>query len=258
MRIRDIPRKLIQNNYDLGIVGKDILLESQEPLIELSTVGYGACRVGLSVRQDVPYARPSDLEGKIVSTSYPHITQDFFDTHNVKIDLHECVGSVELDARLGKADAVMDAIDTGESLRTNGLELKELLFDSTAYLVANPSLREQKQKRELVEEFFIRSFSYLRPKYQRWITMNVPIGLKEVILNTLEPYSASPTVSLCENSDMLDIASIIPTNKYWGIIYELRAKGARDIAELTIKRSILNGNDYGLKRMMNELYPGQS
>jgi len=253
MRSRDIPDTLINDDVDLGIVGYDIFRESQAPLVLLMPLGYGACRISLGVKKEVPYAIPADLTQAVVATSYPNIAQKFFDSQGVRVQLRPLGGSVELAARVGKANAVVDAVDSGESMRTNGLEEKEVIMESEAWLVASPRLKQQKNKREIVENFLIRSLSYLRPKLNRWISMNVPSELKEDILNTLLPYSQSPTVSLCE-LDMLDIASIIPTNRFWDIIAELKAKGARDIAELAMKRLIPDPDDSELMRIMYSIF----
>jgi ATP phosphoribosyltransferase len=252
-RSGDIPNTLIDDDVDLGIVGLDAIRESQVPLIELMPLGYEPCKMVLGVRQDVPYTGPASLEGKIVVTSYPNIAQQFFAENNVHVKLRTRRGSVEVVARRGKGSAVVDAMDSGESLRTNGLEQKEIIFESEAMLVANPALRQQTEKRKIVEDFLVRSLSYLRPKLYRWISMDVPRGLKEDILSIL-PSSLSPTVGVCEDDKVLDIASIIPTNQFWDITAELTRRGARNIAELAMKRLIPNSDDPQLAEMMLKIF----
>jgi ATP phosphoribosyltransferase len=216
-------------------------------------LGFAPCKMVLGVRRDFTYAGPASLEGKIVATSYPNIARKFFADHNVQVDLRTRDGSVEAIARRNKASAVVDARDSGESLRTNDLKEQEVIFESDAVLVANPALRQQMEKRKDIEGLLKRIISYLRPEFFRWITMNTSSEHEQDIKHILFDYCPSPTVSVC-NIDMLDIAAVIPTYNFWKTVDDLQAKGAFKVDQLKIERSIPDLTDPQLRGAIGNLY----
>ena len=253
LRSRDIPRLLGRGLVDLGIVGLDILVESEIPLVRLMPLGYGRCKLALGVREDVEYREPSDLKDATVATSYPNITNGFFKAREVPIDLLYLEGSAELAGFRKWARGVIDVIESGSSMLTNGLDPKEVLFESEAWLVASPSLRGKNGSGEIVEEFLTRSLALLRPRLNRLIVVNVPAGTENAVKDLI-PGSLSPTVSPCVDPGWLDISSVVPANDFWEITKKLKALGARDIIELEMKRMLPNGEDPDIAQIMAKIY----
>lgn len=255
VRSRDIPPLLAKGMADLGIVGLDIITEteSEAPLIRLMPLGYGRCKLALGVREDVQYKQPSDLRDSKIATTYPNITTRYFQSKEVPINLLVLNGSVELAGYREWVRGVVDIIESGASMLTNGLDPKEIILESQAWLVANPELRIKKGSEKTVEEILTRSLAYLRPKLNRYIVVNAPVRALDVIKGLI-PGSFSPTVSPCVDPEWVDISSVVPFDNFWQITRDLKTAGARDIIEIEMKRMIPNGEDLEIEQMMAKIY----
>ncbi|MDR7434748.1 MAG: ATP phosphoribosyltransferase [Armatimonadota bacterium] len=131
---------------DAGIAGKDILLEQERDVYELLDLGFGACRGVVAVPQErveEVWASGGLLR---VATKYPRTAEEFFWKQGRPVEIIEMHGSVELAPRVGLADAIVDLVMTGQTLRANGLVEVAEVFQSTARLVVNRvSLRTRSQ-----------------------------------------------------------------------------------------------------------------
>lgn len=253
LRSRDIPKLVGRGLVDIGIVGLDVITESKIPLVRLMPLGYGRCKLALGVREDIQYSEPADLKDTTIATSYPNITNDFFKAREVPIDLLYLEGSTELAGFRKWARGVIDIIESGSSMLANGLDPKEILFESEAWVVASPRLREKGGSEGIVEEFLTRSLALLRTRLSRFIVVNAPVGT-ENLMKDLIPGSLSPTISPCVDPGWLDISSVIPTSDYWEITKKLKALGARDIIELEMKRALPNEQDPEVAQLMAKIY----
>ncbi len=140
MRPSDVPTYVEAGAADLGITGKDVLLEqSDRAFYELLDLGYGACRMVLAAPAgDEHLAEHERRLGAVrIATKYPRIAERFFEETGRRAEVIEVKGSVELAPISGLADAIVDLVDTGRTLRENGLEVREEIAPSTARLIAN-------------------------------------------------------------------------------------------------------------------------
>ena len=140
MRPSDVPTYVEAGAADVGITGKDVLLEqSDRAFYELLDLGYGACRMVLAAPVgDEHVAEHERRLGAVrVATKYPRIAERFFEETGRRAEVIEVKGSVELAPISRLADAIVDLVDTGRTLRENGLEIREEIAPSTARLIAN-------------------------------------------------------------------------------------------------------------------------
>jgi ATP phosphoribosyltransferase len=140
MRPSDVPTYVDAGAADLGITGKDVLLEqSDRAVYELLDLGYGACRMVLAGRKgDERLGEAERRLGSIrVATKYPHIAARYFESSGRQAEVVEVKGSVELAPLVGLADGIVDLVDTGRTLEENALEVREEIARCTARLVAN-------------------------------------------------------------------------------------------------------------------------
>ena len=129
----DVPVYVEHGIADCGIVGRDVLLESEPDLLQPLSLNIGACRIVVAATQDSP-ANPGMLR---VATKYPRIAARHFGSRGIAVELIQLSGSVELASVLGLADCIVDLVETGNTLRENGLKIIEVITDSTARLVVN-------------------------------------------------------------------------------------------------------------------------
>ncbi len=157
VRIRDVdvPTYVEHGAVDLGIVGRDILLEQERVVYEPLDLGFGFCRLVLaapSVTGETPDWKDLVQGAHLrVATKFVRITERFFGAEAIPVDVVKLYGAVELAPAVGLADAIVDLVDTGRTLRDNGLvEVREVLR-SSAWLIVNRA--SQKTRREEVGEF---------------------------------------------------------------------------------------------------------
>ncbi|HEX3563454.1 MAG TPA: ATP phosphoribosyltransferase [Solirubrobacterales bacterium] len=140
MRPSDVPTYVEAGAADLGITGKDVLLEHADRIVyEILDLGYGACRMVLAGRQGDESLGETErrLGGMRIATKYPRIAERYFEEAGRQAEVIEVKGSVELAPLVGLADGIVDLVATGRTLKENGLEIREQIFSSTARLVAN-------------------------------------------------------------------------------------------------------------------------
>jgi ATP phosphoribosyltransferase len=141
-RPSDIATYVERGAADLGIVGKDVLLESEARVMELVDLGFGACRFvvaaprGAVQRSLDEYRHLGTLE---VATKYPNVAERHFRARDIAVEIVKVAGSAEVAPLVGLADWIVDLVATGSTLRANGLAVVEEIASSTARLVANPA-----------------------------------------------------------------------------------------------------------------------
>ncbi len=137
VKASDVPVYVEYGAADIGVVGKDTLLESGKDVYEIMDLGFGKCRMAV--------AGPSEMRDKLVgrnimrvASKYPHIARDYF--HRVKgqtVDIIKLNGSVELGPLVGLSDVIVDIVESGKTLKENGLEVLEDVCELSARLVVN-------------------------------------------------------------------------------------------------------------------------
>jgi ATP phosphoribosyltransferase len=140
MRPSDVPTYVEMGAADVGITGKDVLLEqSDRPVYELLDLGYGCCRMvlaGRTGRDDLGESERA-LGMMRIATKYPRIAERYFESTGRQVELIEVKGSVELAPLVGLGDGIVDLVATGRTLEENELEVREEIVECTARFVAN-------------------------------------------------------------------------------------------------------------------------
>ncbi|MET0304634.1 MAG: ATP phosphoribosyltransferase [Solirubrobacterales bacterium] len=140
MRPSDVPTYVEAGAADVGITGKDVLLEQGDRMVyELLDLGYGRCRMVLAGRQgDESLGESQRRLGMMrIATKYPRIAERHFESTGRQIETIEVKGSVELAPLIGLADGIVDLVATGRTLEENDLEVREEIVECTARFVAN-------------------------------------------------------------------------------------------------------------------------
>ena len=140
MRPSDVPTYVEAGAADLGITGKDVLLEHTDRIVyEILDLGFGGCRMVLAGRKgDESLGETERRLGSMrIATKYPRIAERYFEETGRQAEVIEVKGSVELAPLVGLADGIVDLVATGRTLEENGLEIREEIATSTARLVAN-------------------------------------------------------------------------------------------------------------------------
>ena len=132
---------------DLGVVGKDTIMENGSRFYEVLDLGFGKCRFALAGPKGKDFYE--GFSEKTVASKYPNVTRTFFESKAMDVRVIKIEGSVELAPLLGLSDAIVDIVETGSTLKENGLEVKETVADISARLIVNTaSMKLRKQEIE--------------------------------------------------------------------------------------------------------------
>lgn len=140
---------------DMGVVGKDTIMEMQGKCFELVDLGFGRCKFALAAKKGYDFYAGYNV--KTIATKYPNITRKFFESKGMDVDIVKIEGSVELAPLLELADGIVDIVETGTTLKENGLEVIEDVCPISARLIVNMVSMKLRQKEiesfvELVEK----------------------------------------------------------------------------------------------------------
>ncbi len=134
----DVPIYVEYGAADLGVAGKDVLLEASRELCELYDLGVGRCRLIMAVPEESPIQKATDLvPGSRVATKFPRIAQGYFSSHGIQVDIVKLNGSIELAPKARLASAIVDITETGRTLEQNQLKIVEEIMRVSARLICN-------------------------------------------------------------------------------------------------------------------------
>ena len=199
-------------------------------------LGFGKCRLSFAVRKDENFSGPTFLSGKKIATSYPVLVQDYLNKHQVKAEIHEISGSVEIAPGIGLADVVCDLVSSGSTLFMNGLKEAETILASQAVLIKRKDFSKDAQA--ILDRLLFRIESVKKAKKNKYVLLNAPNDQLEKIISLL-PGMKSPTVLPLASPGWSSVHSVIAESDFWDIIEQLKGAGAEGILVVPIEKMIL-------------------
>ena len=236
-RTDDIPEFVETGVADIGITGLDILKETGRDVVQLTSLGFGKCRLVLAAPEDSGVGSPKQVKnGAKVATSFPNVTRDYFKRMKKRIEIIPMTGATELAPQIGIADLITDLTETGSTLKMNHLREIATVLKSEAVLIANKG--SMKAERKEIEEIRSAISSVLSARKKRYIMANVPKkALKD--LPTVLPGISGPTVmNIIGRKDVVAVHAVVSESEVNGIIHVLKSIGAKGVLVLPIERLI--------------------
>lgn len=234
LRDDDIPGYVEQGIADLGIVGENVIDETQAQVTYLQRLGFGKCTLKLAIPRDSSINDLKDLNGKSIATSYPVILKSFLDEYKITADIQTISGSVEIAPGLGLSDAICDIVSTGGTLKSNGLKPFADVRKSEAILIGRAGLEDN----EILVELLQRIQSVLRAKETKYVVLNVERDNLPKITELLHGVK-SPTVVPLAEEGWVAVHTVISEDDFWGKINKLKAAGGQGIVVMPIEKIIL-------------------
>ena len=220
LRPRDIATYVGSGALDVGITGRDLLLDSGSEAKEIAELDFGGSTFRFAGRPG-EFGELSDLEGVRVATSYPGLVGDFLARHGVTAKLVSLDGAVESAINLGVADAVADVGSTGSTLRAQGLDIfGPVILESTAVLIS------AKTDLTAIATLQRRLQGVLVARQYVLVDYDVPVALLESA-TAITPGLESPTVSPLHDPDWVAVRAMVrraDTNHVMDELYELGAR----------------------------------
>jgi ATP phosphoribosyltransferase len=233
VRTEDVAEYVADGLVELGITGADLVAEHGGPLRPVLPLGFGACSLVLAVPRERSWRALADLEGCRIATSFPRVTAGFLEREAVRAQVVEVRGAVEVTPQLGVADAVVDLVASGSTLRVNGLRPVHTLMASEALLVARDAAAADERIGDLVD--MLRSV--LDARGREYMMMNAPADAIERI-RALIPGLSGPTVMPLADPASIAVHSVVERSQLWRIVPALKEAGARDILVVPIEKVI--------------------
>jgi ATP phosphoribosyltransferase len=139
VRAQDVPVYVDYGQAQLGIVGYDVLREKKPNVAHLIDLKFGYCRLSVAVKESSSYRSSLDLPAQVrIASKYVNCARDYFQNVDLPVEIIPLSGSVELGPITGISEAIVDIVSTGRTLKENGLIEIEMLYESTARLIAHP------------------------------------------------------------------------------------------------------------------------
>ena len=233
--VQDIPVLVSEGVVDLGITGSDQVLEKRVDVIEHHKLGFGRCRVSVAAHKDSPFRKASDLSGKVVGSSFPNLAADYFrgegaeDVHVLAIE-----GAVEVMVLLGLVDAIVEIVETGNSLLENDLVELWQMQQAEAVLIGNRNPREPQNRDRLLR----RIDGVLAARRYSLLEYNCPADKLDQATK-ITPGFSSPTVQNLVNQDWYAVRVLVEREQVHQILDRLSAIGCVAILESEVRHTRL-------------------
>ena len=234
LRDDDIPEYVQDGIADLGIVGENVIQETEVEVSYLQRLGFGKCSLKIAVPNNDDIQNLAGLNGKSIATTYPVILGKFLKENGITSDIRTISGSVEISPGLGLADAICDLVSTGGTLKSNGLKPFADVMSSEAVLIG----RKGSETEDLVLELIQRIQSVLRAKETKYVVLNVHRDNLAAIIALL-PGVKSPSVVPLAEENWVAVHTVIPERDFWDRISQLKQAGAQGIVVMPIEKIIL-------------------
>jgi len=232
----DIAKFVGEGNVDLGITGQDMVQENGVVVESILDLGFGKCKLCVQAPVVDNIRDVDTLAGKRIVTSFPNLTGSFFKGIDEKLGTSTSItyvsGSVEAACGLGLADAVVDLVETGTTMRAAGLEVVHDVISTEATLIVNP----RSEHKDLIDKIRKRIDGYITATRYVMIMYNIPNDLLQKAVK-ITPGKKAPTVTNLDCMTMKSVSSIVRKNEVSGKMDALQDVGATDILVLGLKNS---------------------
>ena len=237
VRARDIPELVADGAADVGITGRDLVVESGCALDTVLDLGFGRCRIVVAVREDAAIDSLAAVpDGARVATVFPRIAADCFAHAERRITIVPMSGAVEVAPHLGVADIVVDLTSTGSTLKMNGLREIATVLESTALLIARPGFAADGAGARAVRELRAALESVLRAQNQRYLMANVPRAALDRVKQIIPGISGPTIIDVLNSGEHVAAHAVVPARDVYRAIAQLKEIGAEGILVTRIER----------------------
>ncbi len=247
VRDDDIPRLLLAGVCQLGIVGGNVAEEkaaekarqtnSDVVLDPLLPLGFGRCRLMLAAPERGEIQASGDLAGKRIATSYPELTQRYLRDNGVSADVVLLNGAVEIAPSMGSADAIVDLVSTGTTLRANHLEVIDEVMVSEAGLYRCPNALDPESE-SLIKTLLTRIEGVKQAAEAKYVMMHAPRA-KLADITALLPGAETPTILELEGDPhRVALHAVCTEQVFWEHLERLKDAGASAILVLPVEKML--------------------
>ena len=248
IRAQEMARYVADGVIDAGLTGQDWIREHEvghpgenalEPVCDLiyAKQSFGKVRWVLAVPEDSPFKCPEDLAGKTIATELVRVTRAYFEQRGVPVDVEFSWGATEVKPPV-LADAIVEATETGSTLRANRLRIIETLLESNTQLIANKGALGDPWKRTKIDNIALLLKAAIEAHSKVGMMLNVRRGDLQGVLSLL-PALQRPTISPLSDDDWVAVNTIIEERTVRDLIPKLKLAGGQGIVEYPLNKIVV-------------------
>lgn len=241
VRPQEQPRYVQDGIIDAGITGVDWIMETGANVIEVAEMNYSKVsrrptRWVFVVPNDSPIRTIKDLEGKRIATELTNLTRDYLEKQGVSALVEYSFGATEVKPGL-LCDAIVDATETGSSIRANNLRIIDTLVESTPRLIASPQAWNDPWKRQKIEDVALMLNAVMAAEGKVWLSLNTKRDDLQQVIELL-PALDKPTVNSLTDPEWCEVTTIVDEDLVRVIVPKLKRAGAHGIVEYPLNKII--------------------
>lgn len=242
VRAQEMSRYVADGNLDLGLTGKDWIMENESEVVVVQDLIYSKispreARWVLVVREDSPINSLADLEGKQISTELVNFTKKYFAERNINVHVEFSWGATEAKVVDGLVDAIVEVTETGTTIRANKLRIVHELMRTNTQLITNHEAWKDPWKRKKIEQIKVLLNGSLQAMGKVGLKMNVPKKNLGKVMELL-PSLKAPTVSNLYSEEWCAVETVVSVGVVRDLIPSLQEAGAEGIIEYALNKVI--------------------
>jgi ATP phosphoribosyltransferase len=237
VRASDIVNFVSKGAVDVGITGKDLVLEAGLDVKTVYDLNFGHCRLSVAAPDNSGIEDVKDIkDGSVIATSFPNLTKKYFAKVGKNIDITTISGAAEVTPHIGVADLIVDLVSSGSTLKVNHLKEIAVIARSNAVVIVNED--SYRKKREDIDELVAAIESVENAANKKYLMADVPTKSLDAVRRYL-PGIAGPTVmNIAGRDDVVAVHVVIDKDKAYDAITKLKKLGATGILIVPIDRMV--------------------
>lgn len=237
VRASDIVNFVSKGAVDVGITGKDLVLEAGLDVKTVYDLNFGHCRLSIAAPESSGIEGVKDIEdGTVVATSFPNMARRYFERHGKRVEVTTISGAAEVTPHIGVADVIVDLVSSGSTLKVNHLKEVAVIARSNAVVVVNED--SYRRKREEIDELVAAIESVENAANKKYLMADVPTKSLDAVRKYF-PGIAGPTVmNIAGRDDVVAVHVVIDKDKAYEAITRLKKLGATGILIVPIDRMV--------------------
>lgn len=236
VRAQDVSKYVDSGACYAGITGLDMLAEYSSAARRVMDLQFGGCEIVLAVPEGIKAAKIEDLAGKKIATKLPNTAKAYLKAKAVNAEVVELSGATEIAPAAGVADAIIDHMQTGRTLKANRLKKIGTIAKSSAWLIASPKL--EKRNEETLEELTLSLAGVMRAEGLKYLVLNAPSdeALKKVV--AVLPSMESPTVLKLAKEGEWAVQTVVLASQVAQVVRKVKLAGGKDILVMPLEKVI--------------------
>ena len=236
VRAQDVPKYVDSGAAYAGVTGLDMIGEYGSDARQEMDLGFGQCEIALAVPEESAVATVGELLGKRIATKLPNTARRYLLENKVSAELLALSGATEIAPAANLADAVIDQVQTGRTLRTNRLKKIAVIAKSSAFLIA--SRKGDEEGEELFQELSLSLQGVKRAEGLKYLVLNAPTDASLANVLSALPSMESPTVLKLAKEGEWAVQTVIKARQLATVVRQVKLAGGKDILVMPLEKVI--------------------